>query len=296
VLIVEVPSGIRNYDNVTLHVARTASGMGKTKMEKAKHTRMPRLVAELAKELPKDSKVFLCVHKCAKDLALSYCTEELPLRIGYWGAVDGSNEWADCNVAVIFGLYWQDPTRPINNVFAIDGPKDSAWLKSPRYSSHENILTVISQKEVSVSVIQAINRICIRKVVDENGRCENADIYIVLPKDSRGEAILSDVRANMPGIKEAEWEFEPDGPKVYAPRSNSAAQAVIEMMRTREPGQTPLSYIRTQLSLTQKQFGRLKEDLAKAGSKLTAALHELGVIYRVEGRGRATKGFLVKAA
>ena len=72
------------------------------------------------------------------------------------------------------------------------------------------------------------------------------------------------------------------------------AQAVIELMRTRQPGQTPLSYIRTQLSLTQRQFGRLKEDLAKSAGNVAAALHELGILYKVEGRGRATKGFLVK--
>jgi hypothetical protein len=296
VIIAEVPPGIRNYENVTLHVARTTSGMGKTKMDKAKHTRMPRLAAELANELPKDSKVFLCVHKCAKDLALTYSTDALPLRVGYWGAVDGSNEWADCNVAVIFGLYWQDPTRPINNVFAIDGPKDSSWLKAPRHGTHENILAVISQKDVSASVIQAINRICIRRVIDEFGRCAKADVYIVLPKDWRGDAILEDIHTNMPGLKEVEWSFEPDGPKVYAPRNNSVAQAVIELMRTREAGQTPLSYVRTQLSLTQRQFGRLKEDLAKAASNVATALYELGISYRVEGRGRATKGHLVKSA
>jgi hypothetical protein len=296
VMIADPPLGIRNYDNVTLHVARTASGMGKTKMEKSKHTRMPRLAAELSKELPKGSKVFLCVHKCVKDLALTYSTEDLPLRIGYWGAIDGSNEWNDRDVAVIFGLYWQDPTRPINNVFAIDGPKDTAWLKSPRYNDHENILQVIQQKEVAVSVVQAINRIRIRKVVDEEGRCEKADVYIVLPKDNRGDAILRDIHANMPGIKEVVWDFEPDGPKVYAPRSNSTAETVIEMMRTREPGHTPLSYIRTHLSLTDKQFKKLKEELAKATSNIRAKLHELGVIYRTEGRGRSTKGFFVKVA
>ncbi len=296
VMIADVPSGIRNYDNVTLHVARTASGMGKTKMEKAKKTRMPRLAAELAKELPKESKVFLCVHKCAKDLALTYSTDALPLRVGYWGAVDGSNEWADCDVAVIYGLFWQDPTRPINNVFAIDGPKDASWLKAPRHGTHENILAVISQKDVSASVIQAINRICIRRVIDAHGRCARADVYIVLPKDWRGDAILQDIHTNMPGLKQVEWDFEPDGPKVYAPRNNSVAQSVIELMRTREPGQTPLSYIRAQLSLTPRQFGRLKEDLAKAASNLAAALRELGVLYRVEGRGRGTKGFLLKVA
>lgn len=294
VMIADVPRGIRNYENVTLHVARTTSGMGKTKMEKTKHARLPRLAAELRKQLPGGRQVFLCVHKCAKDLAGTYSTKELPLHVGYWGAVDGKNDWQHCNAAVIFGLYWQDPTRPINNVFAIDGPKDASWLKAPRHGEHEDILAVISQKDVSASVIQAINRICIRRVTDTEGRCAEADVYIVLPKDWRGDAILRDIHTNMPGMNELAWDFEPDGPKVYAPRSNSVAQAVIELMRTREPGQTPLSYIRTQLSLTSRQFGRLKEDLAKVASNLSAALRELGVLYKVEGRGSATKGYLVK--
>lgn len=296
VVVADVPPGIRNYDNVTLHVARTASGMGKTKMDKAKKNRVPRLAEELAKELPSGRQVFLCVHKCVKDLAITYSTDALPLRVGYWGAVDGSNEWVDCDVAVIFGLFWQDPTRPINNVFAIDGPKDASWLKAPQHGAHENVLAVISQKDVSASVIQAINRICIRRVTDEHGRCASADVYVVLPKDWRGDAILQDIHSSMPGLKQVGWDFEPDGPKVYAPRSNSMAQAVIELMRTRQPGQTPLSYIRTQLSMTQRQFARLKEDLAKSASNVATALHELSILYKVEGRGRATKGFLVKVA
>jgi hypothetical protein len=134
------------------------------------------------------------------------------------------------------------------------------------------------------------------RVIDAQGRCAEADIYIVLPKDWRGDAILKDIHANMPGLKEAVWDFEPDGPKVYAPRNNSVAKAVIELMRTRDPGQTPLSYIRAQLSLIYKQFSRMKEDLAKAGSNLATALYALGVSYKVEGRGSATKGYLVKAA
>ncbi|WP_377828162.1 hypothetical protein ACFKHW_29715 [Bradyrhizobium lupini] len=199
-------------------------------------------------------------------------------------------------MAVIYGLFWLDPTRPINNVFAIDGPKDASWLKAPRHGTHENILAVISQKDVSASVIQAVNRICVRRMTDEHGSCAKADVYIVLPKDWRGDAILQDIHASMPGLKQVEWDFEPDGPKVYAPHSNSVAQAVIELMRTGEPGETPLSSVRTQLSMTQRQFARLKEVLAKATSNVATALHELGVLYKVEGRGRATKGFLVKVA
>jgi len=296
VVVAEAPEGVRDYSNVTLNVARTASGLGKTKMEETKQTRVPRLLDNLAEVLGPDRKVFLCVHKCVKDLAATYSAERLPFRVGYWGAVDGSNAWADCDVAVIFGLYWQDPTRPINNVFAIDGPKETSWLRAPSYGDHPDILALISQKDVSASVIQAINRVRCRKVIDTQGRCEPADIFIVLPKDWRGDAILEDIRANMPNIRETPWAFEPDGPKVYAPRSKSAAEAVIGLMRSRESGATPLPYVQRQLSLTKRQLARLKEDLAKPASKLTTALHGLGVFYRVEGKGRGAKSFLVKSA
>lgn len=100
----------------------------------------------------------------------------------------------------------------------------------------------------------------------------------------------------MPGLQEVPWAFEPDGPKVYAPRPASANKAVIEMMRSREPGTTPLSYVRTQLSLTTKQFARLKEDLADAASRISKALRDLNVMCTKEGKGPATKVFLVKVA
>ena len=41
--------------------------------------------------------------------------------------------------------------------------------------------------------------------------------------------------------------------------------------------------------MTKRQMERLKEDLAKATSKIATALREIGVIYRVEGRGRWAK-------
>jgi hypothetical protein len=297
VFVVPVPSRIRDYGNVTLHIARTSAGLGKTKMKETKHLRLPRLAKELAEQIGPGRSVFLCVHKLAKDLAATFSTEALPLNVAWWGAVDGSNEWADCDVAVIFGLPYMDPRRAINNVFAVSGPQDDAWLQSPPvYHQTANVLDVMMQRDVSASVVQAINRIRCRRVTDPEGRCETADVYIVLPRDWRGDAILDDIRMNMPGINVAPWDFEPDGPKTYAPRSSSAAEAVIGLMRDRKPGPVLLSYVQRELSLTKRQLARLKEELAKATSKITTALRELGVIYRVEGRGRGAKSYLVKAA
>ncbi len=152
VYVVPVPGGIRDYGNVTLHVARTVAGLGKTKMKDTKHLRLPRLAKELAKEIGSGRKVFLCVHKHAAALAQTFSTDEMPLDVGWWGAVDGSNAWAACDVAVIFGLPYMDPRRAINNVFAVKGPQDDAWLQSPPMCSRNaNILDVLMQRDVSAS-------------------------------------------------------------------------------------------------------------------------------------------------
>jgi hypothetical protein len=297
VYVVPVPNRIRDYGNVTLHVARTSAGLGKTKMRETKHLRLPRLANEIKERVAPGRSLFLCVHKHAKDLAATYSTDELPFKVAWWGAVDGSNEWAHCDVAVIFGLPYMDPRRAINNVFAVSGPQDDAWLQSPPvFSGRANVLDVMMQRDVSASVVQAINRIRCRRMIDPEGQCEKADVYIVLPQDWRGDAILDDIRMNMPGIHMIPWDFEPDGPKVYAPRSKSAAEAVISLMRDRKPGAVLLSNVKRELSLSDRQLSRLRDELAKATSRIATALRELGVIYRVEGKGRGSKSYLVKAA
>ncbi|MEY9462202.1 Arc/MetJ family transcription regulator [Bradyrhizobium ottawaense] len=297
VSVVPVPGGIRNYSNVTLHVARTTAGLGKSKMKDTKHLRIPRLVQEVANEVGQGRKVFMCVHKLSKDLLTTFSTPELPLDIGWWGAVDGKNDWADCDVAVIFGLPYMDPRRAIGSVLAVNGPQDNAWLQSPPpYNEHANIPDMLAIRDVAASVVQAINRVRCRRIVDCSGRCEKTDVYIVLPTDWRGDTVMEHIRLNMPGIHAVPWDFEPDGPKVYAPRCNSANEAVIGLMRDRKPGAVPMSHVQRELSLSKRQMARVKEDLAKDTSKITAALREEGVIYRVEGRGRGTKSYLVKAA
>lgn len=297
VYVVPVPGGIRDYSNVTLHVARTSAGLGKSKMKETKHLRIPRLVKEVAKEVGSGRKVFVCVHKLAKDLLATFSTPEMPLNIGWWGAVDGKNDWADCDVAVIFGLPYMDHRRAIGSVLAVNGPQDNAWLQSPpAYNQHANLPEMLAIRDVAASVVQAINRVRCRRMADASGRCEKTDVFIVLPKDWRGETVLEHIHLNMPSIQEVPWDFEPDGPKVYAPRSDSAADAVLSLMRDRKPGRTPFPYIQRELQLSERQVKRIKDGLAKPTSPISTALQANNVIYKVEGKGRGAKTYLVKAA
>jgi hypothetical protein len=62
--IVTLPSNVRDYNNATLHVARTTSGLGKHAMDEKKQHRLNRLAGELAERAPGRA-IFLCIHKHA---------------------------------------------------------------------------------------------------------------------------------------------------------------------------------------------------------------------------------------
>jgi hypothetical protein len=99
-----IPPNVRDYSNVTIHVARTSSGLGKSVSDDTKHLRLPRLAKCLSEEISPKRSVFLCVHKHSEALAETFSTDRLKLNVGHWGAIDGKNSWKDCDVAVIFGL------------------------------------------------------------------------------------------------------------------------------------------------------------------------------------------------
>jgi hypothetical protein len=291
--IVPTPTKVRDYSTVTLHLAR-ATGVGKTTMVKNIKTRFPRLLHALESEIGPDRSVFLCMHKDTEHVALSYDHHFARFDVGHWGAVDGRNDWDTFDTAVIFGLSYREQIWSTNLFFALQGYQDDEWLQSPVWKEHENVRAVMEQRQLSVSTIQAINRVCCRRVIDAQGRCPSADIYVVLPKDKTGDAILQDILADMPNIRVVPWAFELDGPKVRKARTGTSHAALITLMSNRLPGETALPHIQRELGLDRLKLKKLKEALSKSDHHTTTALRNIGVGYVVRGAGRGAKSFLIK--
>jgi hypothetical protein len=266
-------------------------------MIKTAKARLPRLLTALETELGPERSVFLCMHKATEHLVATYAHHFKQLDVGHWNAVDGRNTWQDHDTAVIFGLPYRDPVVwPTNQFFALQGCQDDEWLANPVWKKHENVRQVMQQRQLSVSIIQAINRVRCRRVIDAQGRSPAADIYIILPNDKTGDAILQDIIADMPGLIVTPWAFELDGPRVRRARSSSSREALLKLMDNRPTGETALSYIRAELSLDKGALKRLKEALRDPNHPTTAALCDRGVSYVVKGAGRGAKTFLVKHA
>ncbi|WP_340672256.1 hypothetical protein [Bradyrhizobium ottawaense] len=151
--IIPTPRGVRDYSNVTLHVARTAS-IGKTKMEELAPKRFPQLQTNLAERLSADSKVLFCVHKRVEHLVpaqadLGICE----VASAHWGKIDGSNAYKDFDTVVIFGLPFRDRIWGTNVFFAFKGVQDDDWHDNPCWRQHADVRELLQRRHLATSII-----------------------------------------------------------------------------------------------------------------------------------------------
>jgi hypothetical protein len=296
--IIQTPSGVRDYSSVTLRVAWTRSGTGKSAMVEKAKTRFPRLIEDLTQRLTPERSVFFCVHKAVEhELPEAADLPFANVAKAHWGAVDGSNEYADCDTAVIFGLPFRDAlTWPTNVFFALKGVYGDDWLDNPTWKGEVNLREQMVRRQLSASVIQAINRIRCRHVTDEYGGCEPADVFIVLPSGDRGEDILAAVRREMPGLEVLDWPFDPDGPKVSKRKQGTPHGRLLTYMENRAPGRTSMNEIARELCLNTNAKKDLQKNLRNENHPTTLALKGIGVTYVATGNGAGAKSELVKVA
>jgi hypothetical protein len=294
--IIPTPRGVRDYSNVTLHVARTER-IGKTAMEELSGPRFAALQADLAQRLSPERKVLFCVHKNVEHLVPTKA--ELGVaeaKAVHWGAVDGSNAFKDFDTAVIFGLPFRDHVWGTGVFFALQGVQCDDWHDNPTWKQHENVRELLQRRHLAASVIQAVGRVRLRKVIDERGRCAPTDVFIVLPRGARGSEMLEYIRQELPNVSVQCWAFEPDGPKVRVKRSGLPQERLITFMSNRNPGRTSMSVIGREFGLKPQQRKDLQKVLRDENHPTTLALKTAGVTYGSEGKGRGAKSFLLKSA
>jgi hypothetical protein len=296
--IIPTPSGVRDYSSVTLNVAWTRSGTGKNTMVERSKTRFPRLIEDLKQRLAPERSVFFCVHKAVEhELPEAADLPFAKVAKAHWGAVDGSNEYADCDVAVIFGLPFRDAvTWPTNIFFALQGVHGDDWLENPTWKGEVNLREQMVRRQLSASVIQAINRIRCRHVTNDHGGCPPADVFIVLPTGDRGEDILGAIRREMPGLQVVDWPFDPDGPRVRRRKEATPHGRLLIFMENRAPGRTSMQVIARELGLNTNAKKELQKNLRNENHATTLALRAIGVTYAVTGKNGTKKSELVKAA
>lgn len=61
--------------------------------------------------------------------------------------------------------------------------------------------------QMTTEIIQAVNRVHCRRVIDVNGNCPPTDIFMLLPTENEATALLEGIAKEMSGIVVKEWNY-----------------------------------------------------------------------------------------
>jgi hypothetical protein len=285
---------IRRFDNVNLHIRRERVGLGKqsTMTEGKKRAIM---VYDWAKaNLPNSKKVLVCGHKdIEKHFLYLHKTDPYfeEFHVAHWGAATGSNQWKECDTVIVVSLPYRDHAWAASSLTTRMGLE--AGMSSLRDESKASLAKKLANSKTAVDVLQLLFRSRIRKVVDRDGGCEPADLYLMVSNDYRGEDIINRVTAEMPGVNLKPWKFR--GYSITAEQAdkrleNSSENAIQVWLEGLPIGRTPAKGLWEDEVISRKKFkDHWKPRLSDPKDSLHLMMKELGIRMSVRGSGNTQR-------
>lgn len=164
----------------------------------------------------------------------------LEFETTHWGATTGENRWADFDVVVIASLLYR-PREWAANAIACQLGLAQGLNHLSKKQKGNRIDSLINSK-IAVEIIQAVYRSRIRRVIAVDGRCQPADLFLMLPSDERGDQIKGMILDELPGVKMVEWDFGAFE-RTRKPKGTDQLKeaAFLRALEDLPPGRTPLS-------------------------------------------------------
>jgi hypothetical protein len=282
--IIPAPGGSRKYSNLTLFVSRVA-GLGKSRMKDLAPERFSRALRDIEKRSGKSRNTLFICHKSVEHQAVSLSPEFSEFKVGHWGALDGRNDWRTCDTAILIGLPYRGPIWSNNLFMATQGLQTNEWLSNPQWKEFEDIRLEMGIRQLTTDIIQAMNRVSCRAVIDSLGNCPKSEIYITLPSDKSGDEIITNIKEEMPGIQVETWDLEIDGEKALI-RKGSSHEGLLVLMNNSDPGEITTKQVMSDLGLSKEGMKSLLKVVRDPNHQLNRALADIGVVYQpIKGRG-----------
>jgi len=291
--IITAPDGTRNYQNVTLHVSR-GHKVGKNYMRDNAKKLCGEMMSELNPLIAKDTQALVICHKDVEPHLNKY-EPTFDMKTAHWGAIDGSNDWKDCNTAVIFGLPYRPDFWTADVYMALQEPTSTEWLQDSKkraFGKHSDIRKAIKHGQIASDVIQAINRVRCRKVVDTEGNCDETHIYMLLPEGPLSDDLIVHIEKQMPNIRIAEWNYTGQRKK---PKASKHEASFLKYTQNMEPEcKVNVGHVGKALGISTSTMKRLKSKARDPESPLYMALKESNVSLTNERVGQTQKTHLIK--
>lgn len=186
--------GVRDYSTVDLYTAVMSTGKSSIDIG---------YVENVMSNVTLGEKTLIITHKGNESLFITQVKSQFSdkeIDVAHWGALTGLNKWQDCDTCIVAGLNHK-PTFYAQNRAIVSTDEETAFGKEQQHLHHSITIT-----DLVAEIVQAINRIRVRKIVDVDGRCKSAKIYITLPviDNKRYKTFIA---SQMPNINILEWKL-----------------------------------------------------------------------------------------
>ena len=190
--------GVRDYSNVTMYTTMTRTGRRGIDINVA---------SSVLKSVTLGEKTLIVTHKqneaFFEEVAKSVYPEKT-IAIAHWGAITGLNNWKNFDTCIIVGLNHKSRSYAQNRVII------NTLDEKKAFGNEQNDLNNSIESSVILSeIIQAINRIRVRKVTNSSGGCDKANIYITIPNPKYNDYPYKKlIKAQMPNIDMTVWNLK----------------------------------------------------------------------------------------
>ncbi len=283
------PEGVRNYQNVTLHVS-VGHKVGKQSMVENGQEVCEQLLNDLNGRLNSDSKVLIVTHKDVEPILKTF-KPDFQMETGHWGAIQGRNLWNDCDTVVIFGIPYKPEICSTNAYQALKGPIAPEEIDPDTLEQMKQAKRNLKMGWIISDIIQAFNRIRCRKTIDAEGNCPLAEGYIAFKSKDEAEEILNAIRKEMPGIK-IDWTWElATGEK--RPKKSNFEEALRKYIETMSRGQYSKTDVAEYLGASPRTMDKLIDKAQNHESAINKAMTDNEVTL-VTGKGRGNPTYFIK--
>ena len=199
-----IPKDIRNYKNTTLFIAEKQI-TGREGLCNLSNDHLDVIANEIDKNIFKNNKVAIFTHICLEDKLQNKYKDQLEgVQLGHFGKLTGLNNYSDCNTLYLLGLPYK-PESYYTDLHALSKAGISCFDNN---KETKNDRDKIKTTTLSAEVVQTINRVSCRNIIDSEGNCPITTIHMLLPIDKTiSKSILDSIQEQMPGIVIKRWDF-----------------------------------------------------------------------------------------
>ncbi|MET0531802.1 MAG: hypothetical protein ABW003_26300, partial [Microvirga sp.] len=284
---------LRTYSKVTLWVSR-GHQVGKHHLAKNASKDWPAVAYSVSLLRRDDKDVLVCCHKDAEDAIREAVTNLGLYYTAHYGNITGKNDWYRSSTVVICGLPYLNPIVP-TQICAALLPR-SANAGTLRLDDNFPDRASVSSKLIAsynvIEVIQAINRVRCRQMVDADGGCEPTDVFILCPKGEAGEDLIAQLVDEMPGVVVREWELKASNRKI---KTSPSTLKVLKALSSLTPGEHLSSEVRKMADVSSTSYSRFLQELSRPNSEMAKTVRGYGVTYISECGRSAQCRFSVAA-